>query len=171
MSASGPERGQAKRSRRSGGSAAAVRIAQPHLQRVTASASGDEPPGDRLRGDRPRRRVDAACSGESNRPEQRRPCRTWPCDVAKAIARRALAEGEGDRADRGSVRLEIGRLQNCDRRPRRAGADACFEGWALAAEWIGASDGAASGPRNPPRATPRRPALLIADSEARLPLN
>ena len=42
-----------------------------------------------------------------------------------------------------------------------------FEGWVLATEWIGASDGAASGPRNPARATPRRPALLIAESEAR----
>ena len=59
--------------------------------------------------------------------------------------------------------LATGRLQNCDRRRRRAGADACFVGSVLAAEWIGASDGAASGPRNPARATPRRPALLIAE--------
>jgi hypothetical protein len=46
---------------------------QPHLQRVAASASGDEPPGRSLRGNRPRRRVDAACSSASNRPEQPQP--------------------------------------------------------------------------------------------------
>ena len=59
-----------------------------------------------------------------------------------------------------------GRLQNFDRRRRRARADVCFEGWLLAAAWIGASDGAACGPRNPARATPRRPALLIAECRA-----
>jgi hypothetical protein len=58
-----------------------------------------------------------------------------------------------------------GRLQNFDRRRRRAGADVC-EGWVLAAACIGASDGAACGPRNPARAIPRRPALLIAESGA-----
>ena len=47
------------------------------------------------------------------------------------------------------------------------GADVCFERWVLAPEWIGASDGAACGPRNSAPATPRRPALLIAESEAR----
>jgi hypothetical protein len=41
-----------------------------------------------------------------------------------------------------------------------------FEGRVLAAAWIGASDGAACGPRNPARATLRRPALLIAVSRA-----
>ena len=37
-----------------------------------------------------------------------------------------------------------------------------------AAERIGASDGAARGPRNSARATPRRPALLIAETRAAL---
>ena len=58
-----------------------------------------------------------------------------------------------------------GRLPNFDRRRRRAGADVCFEGWG-AAEWIGASDGPACDPRNSACATPRRPALLIAERRA-----
>ena len=58
------------------------------------------------------------------------------------------------------------RLQNFNRRRRRVGADVCREGWVVAAERIGASDEAARGPRNSARATPRRPALLIAVSRA-----
>jgi hypothetical protein len=58
--------------------------------------------------------------------------------------------------------LVVRRLQNCDRRRRRGGASLCFEGWVLAAAWIGASDRAACGPRNPARATPRRGPLISA---------
>ena len=97
--------------------------------------------------------------------------------LSRTIAGRRLRSPRdprrGDRVRHGAIvpaaRLAPppGRLQNFDRRRRRAGADVCFEGWVLAAAWIGASDGAACGPRNPARATPRRPALLIAGSRAR----
>ena len=47
-----------------------------------------------------------------------------------------------ERSCRRRAWLLHGRLQNFDRRRRRAGADVCFESWVLAAAWIGASDGA-----------------------------
>jgi hypothetical protein len=107
--------------------------------------------------------------------------RTWHCDHAdrrrRTIARRRLRSPRdprrGDRVRYGAIvpaaRLTPphGRLQNFDRRHRRTRADVWFEGWLLATAWIGASDGAACGPRNPARATLRRPALLIAVSGAR----
>ena len=98
-----------------------------------------------------------ASSGQCSRPPRAaRQLSAWHRDHAgsagRVSARRRLRSPldprRGHRVRRGAIvpvaRLAPphGRLQNFDRRRRRAGADVCFEGWVLAAAWIGASDGA-----------------------------
>jgi hypothetical protein len=147
------------------------------MQRERHATAADSRPSGSRHGDR-----HSARGGNRSRPSGSGSGRVFPRECDRAASQRPVIACRRERSPRGPRRGDRirdgaiirrwrlapppGRLQNSDRRRRRAGADVSSERWVLADESTGASDRAACSPCNPAPCDTATPALLVADSGA-----